>query len=132
MCSYLKVVIRFHLLFQDFDFSSVVCQICDHKFDNEVGLAIHQNRAHPQSTVPVAQCPECKQIFQHRGILRKHIACTHRRQKRFKCTLCRYKSYYLSEMKTHFGRKHPNEEVLPKDQEFLIDQPEESQLISVS
>lgn len=65
-------------------------------------------------------CSECLRVFKRRNHLKKHMLTVHQKVKRFGCKRCSYKSFYFSEMKSHYCLTHTGE-YLPDASDLKLD-----------
>ncbi|BET00001.1 Hypothetical protein NTJ_12817 [Nesidiocoris tenuis] len=78
------------------------CPICEAKFDDIESLIGHVNADHKARTY---SCIHCCRVFPKFGILKIHMA-THKKELKFKCEKCDFKTHRRLNLQRHMKRFH--------------------------
>ena len=87
--------------------SESICEQCGQIFSNGKSLYDHCAKIHLPRDL---QCPRCDKLFKNRGQCRRHLA-MHSGYKPYKCNICEYSSYTLSNTQVHVSKTHNQQDV---------------------
>ena len=96
------------------------CNLCDKTFTNNKYLKCHTEVSHgvsgkePYSAGDfkhVFKCEDCEFETGRRGQLNIHVKSIHKKEVKFACSLCGYKSFFNHQVRSHIDTKHKSEDV---------------------